>query len=108
MECDPVLKFHHLGDGLRNVLSGLRVRFELHYQQALSIWKSTGNRAGEGTALANLANIRVDQGDLAGAKQMFLDVLVISRELGGTDALTLVELADAAENLTLFQERDGS
>jgi eukaryotic-like serine/threonine-protein kinase len=64
------------------------------YEEALSIWRSTGNKAGEATALANLGNLRNDAGDLAGAKQMFLSVLAISRELGGPDALTLVDLGD--------------
>ncbi len=70
-----------------------------HYEEALSIWRTTGNKAGEATALANLANVRTDEGELAGAKTMFEDVLAISRDLGGTDALTLVELSDVQVEL---------
>jgi len=64
------------------------------FEQALSIWKSTGNKAGQLNVLANIADLRTDEGDLAGAKVMELDVLSIAHELGGTDALTLIDLGD--------------
>jgi tetratricopeptide (TPR) repeat protein len=64
------------------------------YEEALSIWRTSGNKAGQLNALANLANLLVEQGDLAGAKKMQLEVLAIAHELGGTDALTLLDLSD--------------
>ena len=64
------------------------------FEEALSIWKTTGNKAGQLNALASLANLHSDEGDLARAKQMDLDVLQIAHELGGTDALTLLDLGD--------------
>lgn len=71
------------------------------YADALSIWKTTGNKLGQMNALANLALLLHDEGDLASAKQMTEDALRITREVDAAPdtAETLVDLGNVQIDL---------
>jgi len=71
------------------------------YGDALSIWKTTGNKLGQMNALANLALLLRDEGDLAASKQMTEDALVIAHEVDAAPdvAEILVDLGNVQIDL---------
>ena len=64
-------------------------------QDARDLYREAGDRLGVATALNNLASVRFDQGDLAGAKALYDETLATYREIGdkGSIALALNNLA---------------
>jgi serine/threonine protein kinase/Tfp pilus assembly protein PilF len=83
------------------------------YQDALAIWKTTGNNLGQMVALANLALLLHDEGDLVRSQKMTEDSLAIAREVDAAPdiAETLVDLGnvqidlgDASAALLSFRE----
>jgi eukaryotic-like serine/threonine-protein kinase len=83
------------------------------YEDALAIWKTTGNNLGQMVALANLALLLHDEGDLARSQKMTEDSLAIAREVDAAPdiAETLVDLGnvqidlgDASASLRSFRE----
>lgn len=57
---------------------------QVHYKEAEVIFRQNGDRDGVAGALAQQADLARRQGDLAGARSLFSDVLRIERELGDT------------------------
>jgi serine/threonine protein kinase/tetratricopeptide (TPR) repeat protein len=94
-------------------LNGNMPEAKKNYANALAIWRTTGNELGQMVALANLALILHDEGDLAASKRMTQQSLDIARHVDAAPdvAGTLVDLGnvqidlgDGAAALTSFLE----
>ncbi|MGA8409472.1 MAG: protein kinase [Candidatus Acidiferrales bacterium] len=82
--------------GTLQQLNGNVLEAKKDYADALAIWRTTGNELGQMVALANLALISHDEGDLASSKRMTQQSLDIARQVDAAPdiAETLVDLGN--------------
>jgi serine/threonine protein kinase len=84
-------------------------------QEALAIYQASSNKLGESNALFQLAKVKKDRGDVAGAESLYRRVLAMERQLYGEDhpevaqgrralALTLISQAKPDEAKALLRQ----
>jgi eukaryotic-like serine/threonine-protein kinase len=87
--------------GTLQQLNGSVEEAKKNYTDALVIWRTTGNELGQMVALANLALISHDEGDLAASKRLTQQSLDIARQVDAAPdiAETLVDLGNVQIDL---------